>query len=64
MEKTPNIVYMDKKWFEIVNSSNTMIDGEWVPARPYGFYSLLYRLKATWLVLAGKADALVWPKGQ
>lgn len=33
----------------------------WVPARPEGFASITYRLKATWLVFTGQADALVWP---
>mgnify|MGYP001610755592 CR=1 FL=1 len=31
------------------------------PARPEGFASIGYRLKATWLVFTGQADALIWP---
>jgi hypothetical protein len=35
-------------------------DGRWVPARPLPFYSLFGRLRATWLVFTGQADALLW----
>lgn len=34
--------------------------GGWVHARPLPFYSLQNRLKATWLVFTGQADAFVW----
>lgn len=40
------------------------INGKWVPARPIGFQSLGSRLRATWLVFTGRADALIWPEGQ
>lgn len=36
-------------------------DGRWVPARSLGFSSILYRIRATWLVWTGRADALIWP---
>lgn len=36
-------------------------DGRWVPARPLGFASTAYRIKAAWLVFTGKADAVKWP---
>jgi hypothetical protein len=35
----------------------------WVPARPRGA-GLLYRIKAAWLVITGKADAVTWPDNQ
>lgn len=38
------------------------IEGRWVPARPEGFASPWYRLRATWLVFTGRADALIWHK--
>ena len=44
--------------------SRAGIDGEWMPARPMGYMSLRYRLKAAWLVLTGRADALIWPGNQ
>ena len=34
--------------------------GMWVPARPIGSGSIFTRLHAVWLVLTGKADAVVW----
>jgi hypothetical protein len=40
------------------------IDGEWVPARPLGYYSLKHRLRCAWLVFTGKGDVVLWPKGQ
>lgn len=43
------------------DTSALLPDGRWVVARPYGFCSLWQRLKATWLVFTGRADALVWP---
>lgn len=36
-------------------------DGRRVPARSHGFMSLRERLRATWLVFTGKADAVTWP---
>jgi hypothetical protein len=35
--------------------------GRFVPARPYGFYSLGNRFRLAWMVFTGKADALLWP---
>jgi hypothetical protein len=40
------------------------INGKWVPARSLVFFSLLYRVRAAWMVFTGKADALTWPEGQ
>lgn len=37
------------------------IDGEWQPARPEPFHSLLNRLRLAWLVLTYRADVLLWP---
>ncbi len=33
----------------------------WVPARCHRTYTLAQRIRATWLVFTGRADALVWP---
>lgn len=44
------------------NNNAKLIDGKYVPARSEGFSSWRYRLKATWLVFTGKADALIWHK--
>lgn len=40
---------------------HTEINGQWQPARPYGYFSLRSRLRLAWLVFTGRADALVWP---
>ena len=46
------------------NSTQTEINGEWVPARPHGYPSIKVKLKAMWLVFMGKADVVIWPKDQ
>ncbi len=38
-------------------------DGSWVPARAQTtVMSFRSRMKATWLVFTGRADALIWPE--
>ena len=44
--------------------SSTQINGKWVAARPYTPVPLGLRLRAAWLVLTGRADAVTWPEGQ
>lgn len=46
-----------------VNSVSVEINGKWVPARGSAG-PFRWRLKAAWMVLTGKADAVVWPEGQ
>ena len=43
------------------NVTTKLPDERWVPSRSVGLHSWRYRLKATWLVFTGKADALLWP---
>jgi hypothetical protein len=43
-------------------SNHVEIGGKWVDARPEGYHSFIYRLKVTWLVFTGKADALKWDR--
>jgi len=59
MRKTPNIIYVENFLYDAVNEQAN-IDNRWVAARPEGLWSFRYRLKATWLVFTGKADALIW----
>ncbi|QTH80215.1 hypothetical protein PA10_00015 [Pseudomonas phage pPa_SNUABM_DT01] len=33
----------------------------WVPARFMGYDTILERIKLTWAVFTGRADALFWP---
>lgn len=39
-----------------------MPNGDWVPARPKGFYSLSRRLSLAYKVFSGQCDALLWPE--
>jgi hypothetical protein len=61
--KSPNISSLGAV-MEGVRSVSTLIDGNYVPARPLGFRSFPFRVKAAWLVFTGRADALIWPAGQ
>ena len=57
--KYPNIVHVG----DVIESAKTCsaeVNGRWVPARALGFQSPWSRLRATWLVFTGKADALIW----
>lgn len=63
MKKYPNIFFL-KDLTDLVNTVSTEINGEWIPARPIGYPSLLSRIKAAWMVLTGKADVVVWPGEQ
>lgn len=46
------------------SSNKALLNGKWVPARPMGFCSFRYRIKAAWKVFIGECDALQWPEGQ
>lgn len=39
------------------------INGKWVPARPVAG-PFIWRIRAAWAVLTGRADAFTWPEGQ
>lgn len=41
--------------------SVTLNGRDYVPARAHRTFSLRHRLRATWLVFTGRADALIWP---
>jgi len=61
-EKTPNMVHL--KSLLTPDSCSAEIDGEWVPARPVGYWSFIHRIKCAWKVFSGQADALIWPGEQ
>ena len=63
MKKAP-IIYGACQLINSANENKANINGEWVIARPVGYFSLRHRIKCAWMVFTGKADALVWPKGQ
>jgi hypothetical protein len=51
---------------DLIDSTNNVrfedSNGNWQPARPLGCDGIVYRLKAAWLVLTCKADAVIWPR--
>ena len=60
--KAPSIIYLTPEWVKMITETHAYFSEiGYVPARPIGFAS---RIKAAWLVLIGKADALVWPGDQ
>jgi hypothetical protein len=62
LKKSPNIISI----FGIHNllDCQALIENEWVPARPIGYFSLINRLKCAWIVFIGHGDVLLWPNGQ
>lgn len=48
---------------ELRAATQALINGKWVPARSYPG-PLSWRIKGAWMVLTGKADAVIWPAGQ
>jgi hypothetical protein len=66
MNRAPNIWTVNrlKKWVDNSEVQRQQPNGQWVPARPYGFYSFKSRFRAAWLVFTGKADALTWDGDQ
>ena len=53
---------------ELYETSNTEaeINGKWVPSRPINWQhrTLWRRIKESWAVFKGRADAFTWPEGQ
>lgn len=64
--RDPDIITMDRRWVDALGKGEITknIGGDWVPARPEGYPSILVRIQAAWLVFTGRADALIWPGGQ
>lgn len=61
MRNAPSIISVARV-VELAHSTQCQLpDGRWVPARPLGYFSFARRLRAAWLVFAGKADALIYP---
>lgn len=58
--KWPNI-YDVRAIVQTSAQNQALVNGKWVPLRPVGYPSIRHRLKAAWLVLTGRADAVVWP---
>lgn len=60
----PRIIEMTPEWAKEIYEPTCTVglpDGRWVPARSCVYSSVLMRIKATWLVWTGRADALIWP---
>uniref|UniRef100_A0A6M3LLZ8 Uncharacterized protein n=1 Tax=viral metagenome TaxID=1070528 RepID=A0A6M3LLZ8_9ZZZZ len=65
MKNAPSLYTMRKLRDIIVKSETQALTNEgWVPARPLGYYSLKSRIRITWMVFVGKADAFTWPGNQ
>jgi hypothetical protein len=58
----PNIIHVDQVLRNAKTCAAGLPDGRWVPARSMGFQSFGSRLRATWLVFTGRADALLWER--
>lgn len=56
--RMPGILWQSN--FESPTNTQTCVKGVWVRARPLPYYSIINRLRATWLVFTGQADAFIW----
>jgi hypothetical protein len=61
--KHPNIFQFFDFYHQVIHGGEQQEyePGKWCPARPIGYPSFWYRIKAAWLVFTGKADAILWP---
>lgn len=59
-------MYTIKEITEIIRTAQTEINEKWVAARPinYKYVSILNKIKDAWMVLTGKADAIMWEEGR
>lgn len=62
--RTGTTIWSLRELYSSAMSNSAEINGKWVPARPYGWDNITYRMKAAWLVFTGKADVVIWPEGQ
>lgn len=57
------MIYHICNLLEMCQTTHALINGKWVPSRPMR-YTMAHRIKAAWLVLTDKADAVIWPEGK
>jgi len=62
--KAPNIYKLENLTTLKSPVDLALIDDRWVPARPVGYYSFRWRLKAAWLAFTGQCDLVKWPGNQ
>lgn len=53
-----------RQFIREANSTETLLNREWVPARPYRSHSLRSIFSDLWLVIAGRADVVLWPEDE
>lgn len=60
------MTYKFKTLIEQYRTNSTLINGQWVTARPinYKYQSWLERVKEAWAVLKGRLDTVKWPEDQ
>ena len=64
MKKAPNLFSLGTLQCDVNENLTQIKNGDWVPARPLGLFSLRNRFKLAWAVFTGKYDAVKWPGGQ
>lgn len=64
-QKTPSVYTIQAIDRLLSNDPDVIFTaGSWVPARPEGYWSFVARLKATWLVFAGRGDVVLWENNE
>lgn len=60
---TGNVIYSAPSLKTHLDETAQLKDGKWIPVRPVplsGWHGFKLRIKAAWLVLSNKADAVTW----
>lgn len=64
MKQAPSLVTFKSLAKAELEGPKAQINGKWVPARPFGLFSIWSRLKLAFGVFTGRYDAFQWPEGQ
>ena len=65
MSRSPSIITLSEAARLAAEGPRVSVNGgPYVPGRPEGTHTIGSRLRATWMVLKGEADALVGPDDQ
>jgi len=60
------MIWTLRSLIDSTNSVTAEIDGKWVPSRPvnWKYRTFFERVRESWMVFVGKAEAFTWPQGQ
>lgn len=59
--RDPNKINAYRISYGEYNNNIKHVNGTWVPSRPTGYSSFVWRCRLAWAVFTGRMDALEWP---